>query len=84
MRRMGHEFELWRRLRTSEAAQKLPHVAPWWGGEGGSGPDANTGHGPLPQHGNGRQRIAQPPGPHARLSVTSAGSLHGGWGGRAP
>ena len=43
MRRMGCEFELLRRLRTSEAAQKLPHVAPWWGGEGGSGPDANTG-----------------------------------------
>ena len=84
MGRMGREFELWRRLRTSEVALKLPPFAPWWEVKGGSGPDVNTSHRPLPQ----RERPAAEStaaGAHSpALRSQAAGCMQGGWGRRAP
>ena len=84
MRRMGHEFEGWRRQHTFLPSPKLPRIAPQWGGEGGSARNASTELPALQQCWSRRQPKAHRQSTSRRPPVTRSGSMHGGWGRRAP
>ena len=81
---MRREFEAWRRLRTFSPSQKLPPVAPWWGGEGGGAPDSKHALLGAPTAWDAVESGWRSEAPQGEVSVTRTGSLHGGWGGRAP